>query len=194
MNNKDKFNLIKAFAKTIFASKEAQTDITKASVMHPAIVSNNNKAFGRWFLKGTLRGFDVVINDGTQITTLRILEQNPNKTDAYGNLKENAIMARAGHKIIWIIRKETKEYLGKLQYNPLTKDYDWTPNTPRGIQKQIRKPGPVPGTYIAQNTQPQTIQTYHTPTEEDIESGVYDYIPEIEPQDVMQFVGEGEWE
>ncbi len=71
---------------------------------------------GRTFSNGKLIGFDIDLNDAGDVVPLRILEQNPDKVDNYGNLKQNAILARAGHKIVWIIRRDRERgFIGKVQ-------------------------------------------------------------------------------
>ena len=79
----------------IFISKAQNTDITKCTIS-----TNMGTFHGRWFGKGQpyMRGFDFTTKSGNKIIPLRVLEQNPNKTDGYGNLKANAILARQGCK------------------------------------------------------------------------------------------------
>lgn len=83
---------------------------------------------GRLFKDSTtgianLRGFDVSLNldqtgpNGVIIPlNLRLLEQNPNKKDAHGNLKMYANLARQGHKIMWVINQDKQDgFLGRIQ-------------------------------------------------------------------------------
>jgi len=80
-------------------------------------------------------GFDLTCDfgdknpDGTaRIRTLRFIAQNPNKKDGFGNLKENAILAQAGHKIMWVIDTAIANgFLGKVM------DDKWIPNAPRAV-------------------------------------------------------------
>jgi len=89
-------------------------------------------------------GFDIVCDFGDKNEngtmkprSLRFIAQNPNKIDGFGNLKENAILARAGHKIIWVIDTDLQNgFLGKVM------DDQWIPSTPRA-------------TYPARNGAPQ---------------------------------------
>jgi len=78
-------------------------------------------------------GFDVVLDlgelneNGTmKPKSLRFIAQNPNKRDGLGNLKENAILAQAGHKIMWVIDTAIENgFLGKVM------DNQWIPSSPR---------------------------------------------------------------
>ena len=93
---------------------------------------------GRLFKDSTtgeqnIPGFDVSVDvgeinpDGTmKPMRLRFIAQNPNKHDGFGNLKENAILARQGHRIMWIINQDlTNGFLGKVI------DDVWQPSMPR---------------------------------------------------------------
>jgi len=89
-------------------------------------------------------GFDVTCDFGDKNSngtmkprSLRFIAQNPNKRDGFGNLKENAILAQQGHKIMWVIDTDIENgFLGKVM------DDQWIPNTPRA-------------TYPARNGAPQ---------------------------------------
>ena len=104
-------------------------------------------AYGRTFKDSstglaTLRGFDISLDigmknpDGTiKLLNLRFIEQNPNKLDAQGNLKENAILARAGNKIMWVVQNGIENgFLGKLQNG------EWVPSRPRAY---VAATGPI---------------------------------------------------
>ena len=95
---------------------------------------------GRCFKNSTtgflnLRGFDVSLDigkvnpDGTiQPLNLRFIEQNPDKLDNAGNLKQTAILARQGHQIIWIIQRDVQNgFLGKVM------DGTWEQSSDRAI-------------------------------------------------------------
>lgn len=90
----------------------------------------------------TLRGFDVSLDlgrfnaDGTmKYLHLRFIEQNPNKRDGYGNLKENAILARQGHQIVWVIDNGVGGgFLGKVQNGK------WIKNRPRVYNRTNQAP------------------------------------------------------
>jgi len=81
----------------------------------------------------TIPGIDIILDineihpNGTmKPKNLRFIAQNPNKLDGRGNLKENAILARAGHKIMWVIDKDIQNgFLGKVM------DGKWEANQPR---------------------------------------------------------------
>jgi len=124
MTNAEKVQLMVQVANKIFASKVSNTDITTVTV-----VTNTGTHNGRWFSKGSLRGFDIPINNNGKIINLRIIEQNPNKMDNFGNLKQNALLARIGHQIVWIIRQDTNAFIGKVM------DGTWTAITPKAITK-----------------------------------------------------------
>lgn len=144
-----------------------------------------NQAHGRTFKDSstglaTLRGFDISLDLGVlnpngtnKLLNLRFLEQNPNKVDGYGNLKENAILARAGNKIMWVIQNGVENgFLGKLQND------EWIPSRPRA--------------YVAannQNIQPNNGEWSSVPTipSQGIDDSVTT-IMESEPLD-----GECEW-
>jgi hypothetical protein len=111
MTNEQKMQLLRFIAGTIFQSKAQNTDITQIP-----LITNTGRWPGRMF-KGDLRGFDFSLNLGDRIINLRCLEQNPNKTDNFGNLKKYAILARQGHKIMWVIDTKNNTFLGRLQDN-----------------------------------------------------------------------------
>jgi hypothetical protein len=76
--------------------------------------------------KGVLTGFDFeVITAPGQVWRLRAIQQNPNKRDSYGRLSEPAILARAGHQIVWFIDQNNDKFLGKFQ------DGKWFKSEPR---------------------------------------------------------------
>lgn len=81
----------------------------------------------------TVPGIDVILdinethpNSTMKPKNLRFIAQNPNKRDNMGNLKENAILARAGHQIMWVIDKDVQNgFLGKIM------DDKWVASQPR---------------------------------------------------------------
>jgi len=103
--------LLRAISNAIFMSKAQNTDITKIP-----LVTNMGRWPGRMF-NGGLRGYDFSLNLGDRTINLRCLEQNPNKTDNFGNLKKYAILARQGHQIMWVIDNKNNVFLGRLQNN-----------------------------------------------------------------------------
>ena len=135
MTNEQKMGVLKLIFSTIFLSKAQNTDITQV------IVTTNMGNFpGRWFKEGLIRGFDLAINTGDKIVSIRCVEQNPNKMDKFNNLGKYANLARQGHQIMWVIDKNTENgFLGRIQDNewvpsfvpattPAPNDYDY--NTP----------------------------------------------------------------
>lgn len=63
-----------------------------------------------------LMGFDVNLDLGlSNPYPIRAVEQNPFKLDFSGNLKQTAIMAQRGDKLIWIIRNDRSDvFLGRV--------------------------------------------------------------------------------
>ena len=111
MTNEQRMSFLRFIANTIFQSKAMNTDITQI-----LLVTNTGRWPGRMF-NGGLRGYDFTLNLGDRIISLRCLEQNPNKTDNFGNLKKYAILARQGIKIMWVIETKNNKFLGRLQDN-----------------------------------------------------------------------------
>ncbi len=80
-------------------------------------------------------GIDIVLDIGEsnpngtlKPNNLRCIAQNPNKQDGNGNLKQSAILARAGHKIMWVIDQDMENgFLGSI------KDGNWEPSRPRAV-------------------------------------------------------------
>lgn len=118
MNNQQKMELLLMLYRGIFQSKAQSTDITAMGVTSIHVVGG--MARGRWFVNGTLRGFDFDVHDGTKLLQLRMVEQNPNKTDRTafprGNRTYYANLAHQGHCIVWVIdRKPGGSFLGRIQ-------------------------------------------------------------------------------
>jgi len=111
MTNEQRMSFLRFIANTIFQSKAMNTDITKIT-----LTTNTGNWPGRMF-NGGLRGYDFSLNLGDRTINLRCLEQNPNKTDNFGNLKKYAILARQGHQIMWVIDNKNNVFLGRLQNN-----------------------------------------------------------------------------
>jgi len=178
MTNAQKMEFIKHVAELIFnvplndvaslpnLMRNTLTDIKWA----PWVVGN--QVSGRTFKDSstglaTLRGFDISLDTGmlnpngtVKLLNLRFLEQNPNKTDNNGNLKENAILARAGNKIMWVIQNGvTNKFLGKLQNG------EWIPNRPQ-VYTAVNKPTGID--QYGQNTQ--------------LNDGNWSSVPTIPPQ------------
>ena len=114
MTNVEKMGLLMALYNGIFQSKAQNTDITALGVPSPHFTGGI--VMGRWFVNGTLRGFDFDLHDGTKTLQLRILEQNPDKFDPAGNRVYYANLAHQGHCIAWVIdRKPGGVFLGRIQ-------------------------------------------------------------------------------
>jgi len=109
MTNAQKMEMLQMVFTKIFLSKLKGTNITQE-----VIVTNTGTFTGRGFVNDTLRGFDFTANVGDRVVELRCLEQNPNKTDQFGNLKKFALLARQGHQIMWVIDRKTNKWLGRI--------------------------------------------------------------------------------
>ncbi len=114
MTNAEKMALLMALYNGIFQSKARNTDITAMGVPTPHVASGI--VMGRWFVNSTLRGFDFNVQNGPNLLQLRMIEQNPNKTDAAGNRTYYANLAHQGHCIAWLIDcKPGGSFLGRIQ-------------------------------------------------------------------------------
>jgi len=174
MTNREKVQLILSVAQAIFSSKLSDTDITQI-----AIQTNTGSFTGRSFVGGKLRGFDFTVRDDSGIVPLRILEQNPDKMDGYGNLKQNAVLARAGHQIAWVIRTDVNKFLGKVQ------DGTWTKNTPRATTTIVHNAGvPGAGTAVAIVAQDQYDGDYNHYDQGDWQRE----LPDIDVNDIPLYV------
>lgn len=128
MTNEEKMMLLKLIFNSLFQSKQQNTDITKVMM-----TTNMGNFMGRWYSNNTLRGFDLSINLGNRIIDIRCVEQNPNKTDAKGNLKWTANLAQQGHKLMWVIDRNGG-FLGRMQ------DEEWIPGFEPATQPAIQQP------------------------------------------------------
>jgi len=199
MTNEQRMQLLRFIADTIFMSKAQNTDITKI-----ALATNTGRWPGRMF-NGDLRGYDFSLNLGDRIINLRCLEQNPNKIDNFGNLKKYAILARQGHKIMWVIETKNNKFLGRLQDNvwyasfvpattPATDYYNSPEHMAREdaayahIEKDINDPNfhGIPGTsgtpmanLPIEMAMPQNLPGYQNPAPSQIEPLEIDELPEI---------------
>jgi hypothetical protein len=176
MNSSEKIALILSVAQAIFASKMANSNITEI-----AVTTNTGTFPGRWFGDGkgggTLRGFDFTVKDDNGVISLRILEQNPYKTDQFGNLKTNAILAQQGHQIAWVIRRDTNTFLGKVQ------DGKWEKNRPRATETMTYNAA-VPGA-----GQFQPVPTQYQYTNYDMYNDDWqDELPDIDMNDIPEYV------
>jgi len=123
-------------------------------------------------------GFDVTCDFGdqnpngtTKVRGLRFIAQNPNKKDGMGNLKENAILARTGHRIMWVIDTAIENgFLGKVM------DDQWIPSAPRAI-------------YPARSGAPQAIDVTGRTYQMNEGDWVQD-LPNIHPEDTVNAIEE----
>jgi hypothetical protein len=175
---------LKFIHKLIFDSKERGTDISQLKIRHPNIATADHCVNGRWFSDGKLRGFDINMMVNGKLRPLRILEQNPNKTDEFNNLKPNAQLAQQGHQIAWVIRRDTNKFIGKIHGK------DWVPSVERAVQT-VKTPGATRGTvYVHQ----QNDDIFNAQIQSMSEEMDWENIPDCAPEDVCNFVGGGEWE
>lgn len=172
MNTQEQVKLLTDTATKIFTSKLHNTDITKAQ-----IATNAGTFYGRMFANGIIRGFDIKVKDNTgKIVELRILEQNPNKTDKYNNLSQYAVLARQGKQIVWVIRKNPDTFIAKII------DGKFEQIKPRATTvARFAHGGVVKQQSVVQD---QFNQDYHT---YDNGEFVAD-LPEIDPNDVTMYV------
>jgi len=114
MTGAEKMGLLMALYNGLFQSKAQNTDITAMGVPTPHVAGG--VVMGRWFTKGTVRGFDFDVQDGAKSLQLRMVEQNTEKFDAAGNRSYYANLAYQGHCIVWLIdRKPGGLFLGRIQ-------------------------------------------------------------------------------
>jgi len=123
-------------------------------------------------------GFDVTCDFGDQnpngtmkVRSLRFIAQNPNKKDGLGNLKENAILAQTGHKIMWVIDTALENgFLGKVM------DDQWIQSAPRA-------------TYPARKVSPQAVDVTGRNYQMNEGNWVQD-LPNIDPGNTVNIVEE----
>ena len=141
VQNQTKVELMMAVYRSIFgARKESMMDdlTNAAAIIHERCKDFMLRINPRLFKDSTtgvkdVPGFDVTCDFGDQnpngtmkVRALRFIAQNPNKRDANGNLKENAILAQTGHRIMWAIDTAIENgFMGKVM------DDQWIPNAPR---------------------------------------------------------------
>lgn len=140
MNNQQKMELIMMVYRAVFTARQTDplTDLNFESVNIAARFQNVFNVQGRLFRDSTtgiqdIPGYDISLdvgeknlNNTIKPLNLRFIAQNPNKVDNNGNLKENAILARKGHKIMWVINQGIANgFLGKII------DGTWQASAPR---------------------------------------------------------------
>lgn len=111
MNTQQRMAFMMLVFNAIFNSKTNNSDIAQVMINHPNIV--NGPAKGRWFKNGLLRGFDIGLNIGPKVISIRCLEQNPNTKSQYAQL------ARQGSRVMWVIQQtpqgQPDNWLGRMQ-------------------------------------------------------------------------------
>ena len=128
MTYEESMKLLQTLWQVIFSTKLNDMDISLYKIK-----TNTGEWPGRWFKDSstgqqTLRGFDFTCNMGDRIIEIRCIEQNPNKTDNFGNLKAMANRARRGEMIMWVIDRKQKgwdAFLGHLVGHYLGKAPKW---------------------------------------------------------------------
>lgn len=142
MNNQQKMELVMMAYRAIFTARqdnllEALTgQAVNIAMRFPQCLG----ARARLFKDSTtgqpnIPGFDISLDVGEinengtmKPLNLRFIAQNPNKRDGFGNLKQNAILAQRGHRIMWVINQNIDNgFLGKVM------DENWEPSTPRAV-------------------------------------------------------------
>jgi hypothetical protein len=139
MTNAQKMALITEIFNMIFASKQVLTNEQWGKVPAPQAFAGNMTYWGpRLFVNGTVRGVDIEVNVGDRILSLRFMEQNANKTDKNGNLKQTAIRARSGERIMWVVdrKAQVNAFLGSMQNGTwvASQDRATVPAQPQVIQ------------------------------------------------------------
>jgi hypothetical protein len=98
-------------------------------IYHPNINNVSHTATGRSFKNQwgnrPLRGYDIDLLVDGKVVRLRFIEQNPDKKDGMGNFSTYAQLARQGHRIVWVINRDTDEWPGRVQ------DGKWIPSQAR---------------------------------------------------------------
>lgn len=159
MTNQQQLDLIKHVAELIFSVPvtdprtmyQTIRNLLTSAEWEPWVVGG--KVGGRTFKNSTtglatLRGYDISLNldelnpnQTIKLLNLRFIEQNPDKRDGYGNLKENAILTRQGNLIMWVIKQGPDgKFLGKLQNGNWIKKEPKAYNNPQNTYVQPEKP------------------------------------------------------
>jgi hypothetical protein len=143
------------------------------------------------FVGGKIRAMDVALQLEKSVLNLRFMEQNPDKMDNMGALKENAIRARRGEQIMWVLKTNTdpNTWLGSVQNG------QWIQGKQRPVYNAM--PAGAANTGAAQ-TVPQD-NNLHTYQGESIEIEEDDYInvnelPEVENLELAKvIIGEADY-
>ena len=138
MNNAQRMVLVRELFSMIFASKGVLDNEQWQFVNKPSGFESFITVWQpRTFVKGTVRGIDIDLNAGDRVLSLRFMEQNPNKCDKAGNLKQTAIRARSGECIMCVIdrKQQVNAFLGSMQNGT------WVPSQMRATQPAQANPG-----------------------------------------------------
>ena len=159
MTNAQKMALVQEIFRMIFASKQTLTnDAWTHTPVPPAFAGFITGWQPRGFVKGTVRGADVDVNIGNRILQLRFMEQNMNKTDNNGQLKQTAIRARNGECIMWVVdrTKQFNAFLGSIQNG------NWMPSQDRAARPVSAVDGVIQAVSAdgTMQTLPAGVQTY----------------------------------
>jgi hypothetical protein len=127
MTDQLKLEFVREINRIIFSS--TPENITQATINEkftPWIMffgprTFKNSATGIQSLRGVDVGLDVGELDSSGVVKpkrLRFIEQNPDKINGFGQLKPTSMLARQGHKIMWIINQDINNgFIGKMVDN-----------------------------------------------------------------------------
>ena len=90
MTNEQRMYMVKKIYNLIFGGKSKDINTWAQEPKPSEFAHLLINWIPRTFVSGTVRGIDADINDDGRVLSLRFMEQNMNKTDAKGNLKETA--------------------------------------------------------------------------------------------------------
>lgn len=174
-------------AKGIFAGKSYNIPMWEKMSAPPAFASRIVKWNPRTFVNGTLRGVDLdVVNDQGVVRQLRILEQNPHKTNPDGSLKLYAQQARNGSQICWVIDRAVQQggFLGRIQ------DGVWYPSQDRAYSPRTVQAGASSSAGVSQGPTDEMVPNFDdvpeipsTMTVSNYTSAMLDAIADMEPPD-----------
>lgn len=186
MNNSQRMSLVNSIYNLIFGGKTLNngqwTQVPKPAGFENVVVSWNPRAFAG----GKLRGVDADINDNGKILSIRFMEQNPDKRDNFGNLKQTAIRARNGERIMWVIDKKVANgFLGSIQNG------QWMPSQMRAYSQAQSQQAMAAGASSVNNipdisnnlSNPQyVVQSLEEDPADDFDPGMYDdeYVEDID--------------
>jgi hypothetical protein len=156
MNNEQKMALITYIYNMIFGTPHAQW---RQAPLPPQFAAFITSWVPQIWAQGAVRAVVVGINVGNRVLNLKFLEQNPNKLDSAGNLKDTSNRARRGERIMWVIdANQENGFLGSMQND------QWVPSQDKAYQPvapntQVAAAGGVPSTINNVPIVPGTINT-----------------------------------